>query len=78
MTDIVQKLRLVDPTSVLLAPPPHDTSYLQAGLICHEAAAEIERLRYHLRTITFSAELVRDYVAQLSDDCEAAVEDHKP
>ena len=45
MTDIVQRLRLVDPNQVLLAPPPHDTSYLQAGLICHEAAAEIERLR---------------------------------
>ena len=45
MTDIVQKLRLIDPNQVLLAAPPHDTSYLQAGLICHEAAAEIERLR---------------------------------
>lgn len=45
MTDIVQKLRLVDPTSVLLAAPPHDTSYVQVGLVCHEAAAEIERLR---------------------------------
>lgn len=45
MTDIVQRLRLVDPNQVLLAPPPHDTSYLQVGLLCHEAAAEIERLR---------------------------------
>jgi hypothetical protein len=45
MTDIVQRLRLIDPNQVLLAPPPHDTSYLQVGLLCHEAAAEIERLR---------------------------------
>ncbi len=45
MTDIVQKLRLIDPNQVLLMEPPHDTSYLQAGLICHEAATEIERLR---------------------------------
>ena len=45
MTDIVQKLRRVDPNQALLAAPPHDTSYLQVGLLCHEAAAEIERLR---------------------------------
>ena len=45
MTDIVQRLRLVDPDQVLLGPPPNDTSYLQVGVICHEAAAEIERLR---------------------------------
>jgi hypothetical protein len=45
MSDIVQKLRLVDSNQVLLAPPPHDTSYLQVGLLCHEAANEIERLR---------------------------------
>jgi hypothetical protein len=45
MTDIVQRLRLIDPNQVLLAPPPHDTSYLQVGLLCHEAANEIERLR---------------------------------
>ena len=45
MTDIVQKLRLIDPNQVLLMEPPHDTRYAHAGLICHEAAAEIERLR---------------------------------
>lgn len=45
MTDIVQKLRRVDPNQALLAAPPHDTSYLQVGLLCHEAANEIERLR---------------------------------
>lgn len=49
-----------------------------AADLLREQHAEIERLRYHLRTITFSAELVRDYVAQLSDDCEAAVKEHKP
>ena len=72
MTDIVQKLRRVDPHQVLLAAPPHDTSYLQAGLICHEAAAEIELLRNRLKNIRFQAELVRDYVIQLNDDCEEA------
>lgn len=51
MTDIVQKLRRVDPNQALLAPPPHDTAYLQVGLICHEAAAEIERLRGALQDI---------------------------
>lgn len=51
MTDIVQRLRLIDPNQVLLAAPPHDTSYLQAGLICHEAATEIERLRRALKFI---------------------------
>ena len=51
MTDIVQKLRRVDPNQALLAAPPHDTSYLQVGLICHEAAAEIERLRAALQDI---------------------------
>jgi hypothetical protein len=45
MTDIVKKLRLIDPNQVLLMEPPHDTRYVHAGLICHEAAAEIERLR---------------------------------
>ena len=45
MTDIVQRLRLVDPNQVLLMEPPYDARYLHAGLICHEAAAEIERLR---------------------------------
>lgn len=45
MTDIVKKLRLIDPNQVLLMEPPHDTRYAHAGLICHEAAAEIERLR---------------------------------
>ena len=72
MTDIVQKLRRVDPNQALLAAPPHDTSYLQVGLICHEAAAEIERLRNDLSNIKFQAELVRDYVIQLNDDCEEA------
>lgn len=45
MTDIVQRLRLVDPNQVLLMEPPYDTRYLHAGLLCHEAANEIERLR---------------------------------
>ena len=45
MTDIVQRLRLIDPNQVLLMEPPHDTRYVHAGLICHEAATEIERLR---------------------------------
>ena len=45
MTDIVQRLRLVDPNQVLLGAPPNDTYYLSVGAICHEAAAEIERLR---------------------------------
>ena len=45
MTDIVQRLRLVDPNQVLLMEPPYDTRYVHAGLLCHEAANEIERLR---------------------------------
>ena len=51
MTDIVQKLRLIDPNQVLLMEPPHDTRYVHAGLICHEAAAEIERLREEVRVL---------------------------
>ena len=45
MTDIVFRLRMVDPNQVLLMEPPFDTRYLHAGLLCHEAANEIERLR---------------------------------
>lgn len=45
MSDIVYRLRMVDPGQVLLMAPPFDTSYLHAGLLCHEAATEIERLR---------------------------------
>lgn len=56
MTDIVQRLRLVDPNQMLLAPPPRDTSYLQAGLICREAAAEIERLRNTLHRISLASQ----------------------
>ena len=78
MTDIVQKLRRVDPNQALLAPPPHDTSYLQVGLICHEAATEIERLRNDLSNIKFQAELAREYIIQLNDDCDAAVKRGKP
>lgn len=78
MTDIVQRLRLVDPNQVLLAPPPLDTAYLQVGLICHEAAAEIERLRNDLSNIKFQAELAREYIIQLNDDCDAAVKRGKP
>lgn len=78
VSDIVQRLRLIDPNQVLLAAPPHDTSYLQVGLLCHEAAAEIERLRTYLHIIKFQAELARDYVIQLNDDCDAAVKRGKP
>lgn len=51
MTDIVWQLRLVDPNQVLLAAPPFDTSYLPAGLLCHEAANEIERLREEVQVL---------------------------
>ena len=51
MTDIVYRLRLVDPNQVLLMEPPYDTRYAHAGLICHEAAAEIEQLREALTLI---------------------------
>ena len=51
MTDIVFRLRLVDPNQVLLMEPPYDTRYLHAGLLCHQAASEIERLRAALQDI---------------------------
>ena len=78
MTDIVQRLRLIDPNQVLLMEPPHDTRYVHAGLICHEAATEIERLRNDLSNIKFQAELAREYIIQLNDDCDAAVKRGKP
>jgi hypothetical protein len=60
MTDIVHRLRLIDPNQVLLMEPPHDTRYAHAGLICHEAAAEIERLRAENAMITLeNARLMR-------------------
>ena len=68
MTDIVQKLRQVDPNQVLLAPPPHDTSYLQVGLICHEAAAEIERLRAECDRLRELAELYITEIVRLDKE----------
>ena len=68
MTDIVQRLRLVDPNQVLLAAPPHDTRYAQAGLICHEAAAEIERLRAECDRLSKLAELYITEIVRLDKE----------
>ena len=65
------------PEAMLLAAdlemrPAWYTRDIQTARLLREQHAEIERLRYHLRTITFSAELVQNYVAQLGADCEEA------
>ena len=49
-----------------------------AARLLRQQHAEIERLRYHLLMITFSAELVRYYVVQLDADCEEARKERKP
>ena len=65
MTDIIQRLRLVDPNQVLLAPPPNDTSYLNVGIICHEAATEIERLRAEIKRL--NAQGLEDVFAEMGE-----------
>ena len=68
MTDIVQRLRLIDPNQVLLMEPPHDTRYVHAGLICHEAAAEIERLRAECDRLRKLAELYITEIVRLDKE----------
>lgn len=68
MTDIVQRLRLVDPNQVLLMEPPYDTRYLHAGLICHEAAAEIQRLRAECDRLRELAELYITEIVRLDKE----------
>lgn len=47
-------------------------------LLIREQHAEIERLRIYLHNIKFQAELARDYIIQLNDDCDAAMKEGKP
>lgn len=69
MTDIVFRLRMVDPNQVLLMEPPFDTRYLHAGLLCHQAASEIERLRAENKRLRFECgALVKERMTRAACD----------
>lgn len=56
-----------------ISPDDDFVTELDAARLLREQHAEIERLRNDLSNIQFQAQLVRDYVLQLNDDCDAAV-----
>lgn len=75
MSDKPEALRLADMLEDEFSGAGPDMIGFVAARLLRDQHAEIQKLRNDLRNIQFAAELVRDYVAQLNDDCVEALKE---
>ena len=84
MSEQPEALRLADRLDMLSSlfvtygPEKGERLCANAAIELRRQHAEIERLRNDLSNIKFQAELAREYIIQLNDDCDAAVKRGKP